>query len=374
MISQNSLYYLMALTRVHNIGAIKARKLLDYFKDAQLIFKSSREELTQVHKIGNAIANNIVEFSDFSVIDKELDFIRKNNIEIISILDSNYSELLKQCPDAPLILFKKGTFDCNSLPALSIVGTRNMTMYGKQLIEKTIDDLQTYQPTIVSGYASGADITAHLEAVRNHLKTIAVLGHGFQTTYPSNHKQYNNLIENNGGFLTEFWSGDFIAKENFVKRNRIVAGISQGTLVVESASKGGALITAKLANDYNRDVFAFSGRVSDFYSSGCNELIKTNQALLCTSAEDIAQTLQWLSTKNIFSEKHVKESIKSLPEHLTGEEKQIITYLSKNPKEILDTIALENKLTIQQVNVILFNLEMQNLIKALPGKRYEIID
>src|SRR5690606_15290649 len=233
-------------------------------------------------------------------------------------------------------------------------------------IKETIKNVQSYEPTIVSGYAFGADIHAHLAAVDNNLKTIAVLGHGLQQTYPAMHKKYNQKIIENGGFLTEFWSSDAVNKENFVRRNRIVAGLSAGTVVVESAVRGGSLSTARLANDYSREVMAVPGRVTDVYSAGSNHLIKTQQAHLITSHQDIVHLMGWQ-----VSEKQPKVVQPQLFVDLTDEEQLIADYLAKKDKELLDLISIDTKIPVHQLMVLLFNLEMKGLVKPLQGKYYQ---
>src|SRR5690606_4799607 len=207
--------------------------------------------------------------------------------------NNNYPEKLKHCSDAPILLFSTGNFDLNHRKVLSVVGTRQITSYGTAFCKKLIKDLTEINPIIVIGFALGTDITAHLSAIENGLQTVGVLAHGFDRIYPPSHKKYVRQMEENGGFLTEFWSGSIPDKENFVKRNRIVAGISDATIVIESASKGGSLITANLANDYSREVFSVPGKTTDKYSQGCNNLIKTQRANLLTSVDDILYMLNW---------------------------------------------------------------------------------
>lgn len=361
-------YYLLALTRIEGVGCVTARRLLHHFKDPEAVFKASGRELSAIAHIGLLTARKITSFSGFDLVEKELDFIGKNNIEIVSFFDDAYPKLLKQCGDAPMVLFKRGAFDLQLHNSISIVGTRKMTPQARVFIKNLLPGISDYHPAVVSGYAFGVDICAHLTAIENHLPTLAVLGHGFNTTYPAQHRKYNALIEESGCFLTEFWSSDAVERENFVRRNRIVAGISQATLVVESALKGGSLLTAQMANDYHREVFAVPGRVSDPYSEGCHHLIKTHQAHLLTKAEDLAFMLNWKPQDNL------KKSIQ--PElflSLLPDEQKVHDYLKEKTQEMLDIIAADLQIPVYQISVLLLNLELKGLVKPLPGKHYQYI-
>ena len=250
---------------------------------------------------------------------------------------------------------------------ISIVGTRQITSYGTEFCKKLIADLAPLDPIIVSGFAYGVDIVAHQAALEHNLQTIGVLAHGLNQIYPKTHKKYVSKIEENGGFMTEFWSSSNPEKENFVKRNRIVAGISEATIVIESADKGGSLITATMANDYNRDVFAVPGRTTDKYSQGCNTLIKTQKANLLSSAADLIYMLNW------DIEKETKPVQKQLFVSLDEDEQKIYNYLQKNGKELLDTIALKCDFPIYKISGLLLNMELKSVIRPLPGKLFEAI-
>jgi DNA processing protein len=258
--------------------------------------------------------------------------------------------------------------DFENRKMISIVGTRQITSYGMDFCKKLIEDLAIFNPIIVSGFAYGVDIVAHQAAMDNGLQTIGVLAHGLNQIYPKTHKKYVAKMEDNGGFLTEFWSNSNPDKENFVRRNRIVAGMSEATVVIESAEKGGSLITAMIANDYNRDVFAVPGRISDKFSQGCNHLIKTQRANLMTSAADLVYILNWeLETKT------TKPVQKQLFVSLDGDEKKIYDYLQQNGKQILDIVALECDFPIFRISSILLNMELKGVIRPLPGKLFEAI-
>ncbi|MES2487508.1 MAG: DNA-protecting protein DprA, partial [Bacteroidota bacterium] len=249
-----------------------------------------------------------------------------------------------------------------------IVGTRQMTSYGADFCRKLIEDLAPLNPVIVSGFAYGVDIHAHIVAMEHNLQTVGVVAHGLNQVYPKVHKRYVAGMEQNGGFFTEFWSTSNPDKENFVKRNRIVAGLSEATIIIESAEKGGSLITANMANDYNRDVFAVPGRITDKYSMGCNHLIKTQRANLLTSAADLIYMLNWE-----LEEKKTKPVQKQLFVMLEPEEQKIYDYLLKNGKELMDIIALNNDMPIYRLSSLLLTMELKGVIRPLPGKLFEAI-
>jgi len=267
-----------------------------------------------------------------------------------------------------VVLFQSGAIDLQHRKLISIVGTRQVTSYGADFCRKLIEDLAPLNPVIVSGFAYGVDIVAHQTAIDCDLQTIGVLAHGLNQIYPKIHKRYIAKMEQNGGFMTEFWSASSPERENFIKRNRIVAGMTEATIVIESAEKGGSLITANIANDYNRDVFAVPGRSSDKYSQGCNNLIKTQRANLLTSAADIVYMLNWELEK-----KNAKPIQKQLFVTLDSEEQKIYDFLQKNGKELLDIIALECEFPIFKISSLLLNMELKGVIRPLPGKLFEAI-
>ena len=282
--------------------------------------------------------------------------------------EDNYPIRLKHCSDGPVLLFTLGNINLIDKKTISIVGTRNATPHGIDFCKKLLSDLAPLDPIIVSGFAYGIDIIAHQAAVENKLQTIGILAHGLNQIYPASHKKYMKKIIENGGFITEFWSSSNPDRENFIKRNRIIAGISETTVVIESAEKGGSLITGTMAFDYNRDVFAVPGRTQDKYSQGCNMLIKQQKASLLTSASDLIYTLNWnLDTK------FEKPLQKQLFITLTNEEQLIYNFLKENGKELLDIIALKCNLSIQKVSSILLNMELKGVTKPLHGKIFDIV-
>jgi len=291
--NSNELFYLLALLQVEGVGDIMAKKLLTAFGSAAAVFEAKPNQLRTIDGIGDVLVRKLKDKSIFEKANAEMQFIAQEGIEVLYFTGEAYPERLKHCIDGPVLLFGSGNFDFRNRKLISIVGTRQITAYGTEFCKKLLEDLSFYNPIIVSGFAYGVDIVAHQTALELQLQTVGVLAHGLNQIYPKSHKKYVAKMEHNGGFLTEFWSSSSPEKENFVKRNRIVAGMSEATIVIESAEKGGSLITANLANDYNRDVFAVPGRTTDKYSQGCNELIKTQRAQLITSAADLIYCLNW---------------------------------------------------------------------------------
>ncbi|MBE0422431.1 MAG: DNA-protecting protein DprA [Lutibacter sp.] len=365
---EEDLLYVLALQRAKGIGDINAKKLLAHCGSAKEVFNEKRRNIEKIFGLGKLSLQYLFDDVNLKEAEEELKYLQENTVETLYFTDSNYPERLKHCIDGPILLFKEGNIDLNLGPIISIVGTRQITSYGRDFCEKLIADLTAYNPIIVSGFAYGVDICAHKSATKNNLQTIGVLAHGFEEVYPKIHKKYISEIHKNGGFLTEFWHNDQPLRENFLKRNRIVAGMSEATIIIESAEKGGSLVTADIANSYSRDVFAVPGRSTDLYSKGCNDLIKNNKAAILTSAKDLIEMLNWESPLN------VKKAIqKQLFVELTENEQLLYDFLAQNGKELIDLISLNCKLPIHQTTSLLFNLEMKGMVKPLPGKLYEAI-
>ena len=361
------LFYILALQKVEGVGDIVSKKLLSHFDNVASVFKASASQLASIGGIGSILLRNLKDKTIFQKAEAELKFIEENRINVSFFQDENYPDRLKHCLDGPLLLFSSGNIQLHKRKIISIVGTRQITPYGSAFCQKLIEDLAPLNPIIVSGFAYGVDITAHQAALDNQLQTIGVVAHGLNQIYPKVHKKYVAKVEENGGFMTEFWSSSNPDKENFVRRNRIVAGISEATIVIESADKGGSLITANMANDYNRDVFAVPGRISDKYSQGCNNLIKTQKANLIGSAADLIYQLNWdLETPK-------KAIQKQLFVSLDETEQRIYDFLSQNGKELLDLIALACDLPVFKISGILLNMELKGVVRPLPGKLFEAI-
>ncbi|MFH6992879.1 DNA-processing protein DprA [Flavobacterium sp. FlaQc-48] len=365
--SDQNLFYLLALLKIEGVGDIMAKKLLSHFGSAETIFKTKINQIAAVDGVGTVLLKNLKDKSVFEKAERELEFIKSNDIKVSFFQDDNYPERLKHCFDAPVLIFSSGNINLKNKKIISIVGTRQITSYGTEFCKKLIEDLMPLDPVIVSGFAYGVDIVAHQLAMDFNLQTIGVLAHGLNQIYPKSHKKFVANIEENGGFITEFWSSSNPDKENFVRRNRIVAGMAEATIVIESADRGGSLITANLANDYNRDVFAVPGRVTDKYSQGCNDLIKTQKANVLTSAADLVYILNW-DIEN--KEKTIQ---KQLFVELEPDEQKVYDFLLKDGKELLDIIALQCDFPIYKISGLLLNMELKGVIRPLPGKLFEAI-
>ena len=364
----DELIAVLRLQNIPNIGDVSAKKLIAHCGSPSAIFNDKLQNLLKIDGIGTFTIKGLHDTEHFEAAEKELQYIQDHSITYAYFTDNEYPRYLKHCIDGPLILFKKGNIDLEERKIISIVGTRNITSYGTAFCEKLIEDLSPLDPIIVSGFAYGVDICAQKTAIKHGLQTIGCLAHGLNQIYPKIHSKFVPDVEKNGGFVTEFWSSSNPDRENFLKRNRIIAGMSEATIVVESAEKGGSLVTADIANSYNREVFAVPGRAQDKYSSGCNNLIKQQKANMITSAADLIYLLNWE-----LEQKETKPIQKQLFIELDEVEKAIYSYLQKEGKQLLDSIALDCKLPIFKVSSTLLNMEMKGVIRPLPGKLFEVI-
>lgn len=364
---EEELRYALALQKVYGIGDVNAKKLITLCGSPKNVFKEARSTLKKIKGIGAAKWKELSSSQYVKAADVEMKRIQQHKIKPLYFQDSEYPSLLKNCMDSPILLFQDGHYCWKNQRTISIVGTRKMTSYGKEFCKKLIGELKEYNPIIVSGFAYGVDVCAHRESFTNKLTTVGVLAHGFGDVYPKAHKKYMAQMYERGGFLTEFWYEDAPYRENFLKRNRIIAGISEATLVIESADKGGALVTADIANSYSKDVFAVPGRNTDTYSKGCNALIRDCKAALVTNADDIVHMLGW--------EKYQKSKTvqTKLFVDLTAEELQIVHCLEAHGKERLDPIAIACKMPAFKVANLLFQLELKGFVRALPGKKFELL-
>ncbi|RFN59100.1 DNA-processing protein DprA [Marixanthomonas ophiurae] len=368
MLSQKELLYTLALQRTPNLGDTSAKKLLRAVGSAEAIFKEKKQNLLKVDGIGTFKLKDLNENQQLTEAEAELRFIEEEKIQYSYFLDKTYPEHLKHCLDGPILFFHSGNIDLKNKKIISIVGTRKVTTYGTTFCQNFIEELAPLNPVIVSGFAYGVDITAHKAAMDNGLQTVACLAHGLNQVYPKVHKKYVANMENNGGFITEFWSDDPFDRNNFLKRNRIIAGLSEATIVIESAEKGGSLVTADIANSYNREVFAVPGRSTDKQSQGCNNLIKKQQAHLLTNAADLIYQLGWE-----VEEKDKKSQQTQLFVELTEEEKKVYHFLKQKDKELLDIIALECQIPTFKAATILLNMELKGVVRPLPGKLFQLI-
>jgi len=367
MKKEEILYYL-ALQSVDGIGPVNARKLIEHCGGAKEVLEESQKSLGRIKGIRPNMLKQLKGRSIFKKAEREINFIEKHDIRAIHINEQTYPQKLKHCQDAPLVLFQKGSFDIRKKKIISIVGTRLMTQYGKQFLHEFIQEVAKYDPIIVSGLAYGIDSCAHHESIQNNLTTIGVLAHSLDQIYPKSHLNLSERMQNKGGLYSEFWSGTAPEKVNFVKRNRIIAGVSEATIVVESADRGGSLITAALASSYHRDVFAVPGRVKDQFSRGCNMLIKSNKAAMISSVADLEYILGWdvADTKPQVIQK-------KLFVELDKKERMLYDHLVKSEKKLLDQLSLEIDLSIQSTLMLLLQLELKGLVKCHPGKWYQAI-
>lgn len=366
----NELLYQLALTLVPNIGDVQAKLLLQYFGDAYSIFKAKQSQLEKIEGVGTVRAKSIKEFDDFHTAEAELKFIEKYKIKTLFLTDTEYPQRLLNCYDSPTLLFYKGTADLNTSKIVGIVGTRNYTDYGRQFTEDLVKDLSEQQILIISGLALGIDAFAHKAALKNDLPTVGVVGHGLDKIYPSvNTGLAKDMIKHDGGLLSEFFSGTKPDKHNFPLRNRIVAGLCDATVVVETNIKGGSMITAKLADAYNRDVFAVPGRTTDNKSSGCNYLIKNNKAILLTDADELLDVMGW--TLRLRSGQK-KKAQKELFIELSANEKQIVQILQQKEMVHIDEINLSSGLSSSAAAAAILNLELQGVVAGMPGKMYKL--
>ena len=359
---------MLRLQHVPNIGSVIAKKLIAHCGSPSAIFEVKRNQLLKIDGIGTQTIKHLFDAEHLEAAEKEYRYCETNAIEATYFKDDDYPDYLKHCIDSPILLFRKGKIALEQRKIISVVGTRNITSYGTAFCEQFIADIAPLNPIIVSGFAYGVDICIQREAIKHGLQTIGCLAHGLNQIYPKVHAKYQAEVSANGGFYTEFWSTSNPERENFLKRNRIIAGMSEATLVVESAEKGGSLVTADIANSYNRDVFAVPGRASDKYSLGCNNLIKKQQAHMLTSAADLIYLLNW-----DLEEKKTKTVQKQLFVELDEVEQTIYDYLQHNGKQLLDSIALECKLPIFKTSTTLLAMEMKGVIRPLPGKLFEAI-
>jgi len=358
--------YTLALTFLKGLGTTQALRCYEHYGSAEAVFA---EENAEVPKLRAALAHAP---EALQRADEELDFCEENRIRVITRSDSDYPARLRECPDAPLVLFYRGTAHLNARRVVSVVGTRHITEYGKDLCRHFCEDLKRLVPDalVVSGLAYGVDIHAHRNALQNELDTIAVLAHGLDRIYPSAHRDTAVRMICQGGLITEYPTRTNPDKGNFVRRNRIVAGLADATLVVESAAKGGALITARLAQDYARDVFTFPGRTSDPYSTGCNALVRNNTAALVTCAEDLVLAMGWTSP----AEKKAQTAIqRELFPELSPEEERITNVLAGADSLSTSQLLNEIQLPFSKLNALLFGLELKGILKSLPGGKFRLL-
>ena len=357
-------YFDIALSLVEGVGPIKAKQLIQFCGSAEAVFSEKKQVLLKIPDVGEKLVNAIYGHNVFRRVEKELLFTERERIDVLTYKDSRYPRRLLHCPDHPIVLFSKGKVDTNVAKVLSIVGTRKVTPQGKSICDEIVLGIADQNILVVSGMAYGVDITAHRSSIKHGLSTIGVLGHGLDRMYPRDHESTGNKMMENGGLLTEFLSETNPDRENFPMRNRIVAGMSDAILVIESLKTGGAMITANLAVGYNRDVFAVPGRPSDTFSGGCNELISSNRGALVSSANDVLKAMGW---EKITRPKAIQ---RQLMVELDEDESLIVEELKKHMQLSIDELGVALGKSVSQLAVPLLQLELKGVIESLSGKRY----
>ncbi len=358
----------IALTFLSGIGSKRARILIRHFNDLDEFFHEKKLNLAKIPGVPANCLTFKQRVEALIEAEKVIRFLEKTNSQTVFFTDANYPKRLKQCEDAPLLLYSKGQINWNPEKVIAIVGTRHATEYGKQLTQELVDGLSTVGATIVSGLAYGIDLCAHQNALKNELSTWGVLGHGLDQLYPSEHKKTAERMLENGGLITEFYPGSKMEPGNFPMRNRIVAGLCDATIVVESGDSGGSLITAHLANDYSREVFAFPGDVGKPFSKGCLQLIQQNKAHLITNSKDVLQQLNWLDKPNKKTPLQ-----RQLFVELSLAEEKLIAAMKTKAELTLDSISFLVSMNTAETSSQLLGLEFKGLVKSLPGRRYALL-
>lgn len=373
--NNEELFYAMALTRISNFNFSQALELYKAVGSAQLLY----EHRLEIGDILKDCSPHLVEAlknweEPMKRADFELKYMEEHSIRGITLMDDDYPQRLRECPDAPIILYYTGNSDLNQAKIVSIVGTRQCTLYGQDLIRRFVADLRLYCPQvlIVSGLAYGVDINAHRQALANGYETIGVLAHGLDQIYPYRHRDTAAEMVRHGGLLTEFMTQTNADKPNFVRRNRIVAGMADAVVVVESAAKGGGLITAEIAQSYDRSVFAFPGNVNAEFSKGCNNLIRDNVAALISNADDFVKAMGWQdeALRKIANADGIERDL--FPD-LSSEESAIVSLLQETNDLQLNILSVKSGFPIGQLTAILFQLEMKGVVKPLAGGMYHLL-
>ena len=367
MSTETTLLYQIALTCINRVGNVTARHLLSLVDDVSELFTMPRKQLLHLPGITPMLADEITKKEVLETAAQEQDFVLRNGITPYFIADEAYPFRLRECCDAPVIFYYKGNADLNAAKIVSIVGTRKITSYGSDATEALIDGLKDLAGDliIVSGLAYGVDVCAHRAALRNEIPTIGVLAHGLDRIYPYLHRYTADQMLENGGLLTEFPTKTEPDRQNFVRRNRIIAGLSDAVIVVESAVKGGSMITAEIANSYSREVFAIPGRSIDENSQGCNRLIRLNKAGLITCAADLQEALGW----DMQRRRKVQQA--QLPLAMNEEEELIIGVLAKEETQI-NSLVIQTNLPIHRLSPVLFEMELRGVVRCLPGGFYKL--
>ena len=364
--------YQLALSFVPGIGSVLSKQLVSYCGSAEAVFNSSKSKLNKIPRIGNVVAQAIHKNKLITEAEEEIEKAAKNNIDILFYTDKKYPQNLKKIYDAPSILYVQGNVDLNNQKIVGIVGTRKATDYGKEVVEKIIKELAIHNPLIVSGLAYGIDIHAHKFALKHNLPTVGIMGSGIDKIYPKLHqKTVSEMVENDGGIMTEYKLGTDANPKNFPARNRIIAGLSDALIVVEAAARGGALITANIADTYNKDIFAIPGNLDSKYSEGCNKLISRHRANIYTDIKNFEEIMGW-ETDGV-SKNMSKKNFSINKENCSEEEIKVLEIMESGSKEMLiDELCWLSHTPVNKIGALLLTLEFKGLVKSLPGKKFKL--
>lgn len=356
---------LLSLQMINGLGAVNLKNLIAYCGSPEAVLHEKPEKLSRIPGIGEKTIRSLGKIPQ-ALVEQEMDFIQRNGIQPLYFLDKDYPERLKDLNDAPVLMFYKGHKVLNSPKVIGVVGTRKASAYGRERCRDLIASLAPYQPVVISGLAHGIDEAAHQAALKQGLPTVAVLGHGLHMCYPAQNENLALRMQTDGGVITEYTTQMRTVKDNFPARNRIIAGLLDGLIVVESGRKGGALITAEIADSYNREVMTVPGRVGDRNASGCHALIKQHKAYLVEDADDVAFHLGWDMAEQGQAQNHsAAQQVEKSPEEAT-----ILDLMTSHDQLHIDQIAYQSGYEVSKVNVILFNMELKGLVTALPGQIY----
>lgn len=365
----------LALVHTPGVGAVTIRQLISYCGGAANVYKSDFKKLIKIPGIGEKVVREILKKDKIAFAEKELEDCEKQGAHLHFYTDGDYPSRLKTLYDAPVVLYSQGNFSYNMQRTLGIVGTRQISEYGKSVTESIIKELVPYKPLVVSGLAYGVDITAHRACLKNEIPTIGVMAGGLNAIYPAAHKKTSREMMESGGLVTENAMATKPEFMRFPARNRIIAGLSDVTIVVESAAKGGSLITAEFAQNYHREVFAVPGSLNSPHSEGCNQLIRDQKAIIFTSVKDMAASIGWHLNENA-DDRNLTESSTSAPpsfEGFTLDEGQVLSLLKKNGPMQVDELSWQSGMHFNKLANLLLNLEFQGMVRSLPGKKYSLM-
>ncbi|MCR9102308.1 MAG: DNA-processing protein DprA [bacterium] len=363
----DDIFYQVALTLIPKVGAVTARNLMSYCGGARAVFEATAKELKGVPGIGPQLLHNIRNSDALFMAERELDFIEAHGIQVLFYTDPEYPQRLRHLPDSPPLLYYKGSTNLNAKRTVSIVGTRRPSPQGVHFCEELVEELKPYNATIVSGLAFGIDIAAHRACIANEVPTVGCIAHGLERIYPAQHTNAALEMIENGGLLSEYPSQTKPDRERFPMRNRIIAGLCDALIVVETQRQGGSMISAKMANDYHRDVFAVPGRIKDKSSEGCNLLIKSHRANLLESVDDLAYVMRWEKSD---AQQGIQREL--FPDLTPGEE-AIVALLRQQDLLPVDQISAATQQSNSELAALLLGLEFKGVVKTLPGKRYTLV-